>query len=300
MFRRVGIIAKSKVKNLDKVIKPLVEYLKNHGVETVLGCESARAIGFDGCVEREQLPLFVDLIIVLGGDGTFIAATRVISKSRRNVPVLGVNLGNLGFLTEVPLSHMYEVLENVIVKNTYEIEQRMMIDVKVFKDGELKCEETVFNDAVINKGTLARIIRIRAMARMGGGPERLVAIYHADGLIVATPSGSTAYNLAAGGPIVYPTLDSFICTPICPHTLSNRPLVMPDNVELRLQLEGEPKDVMLTLDGQIGYPLSEEDLVVLSKSSRYIKLITSKNKNYFDILREKLGWEERKVRNIKC
>ncbi len=300
MFKRVGIIAKSKVQNLDRVIKPLCEYLRSHGIDVVLGCEAARVVNSKECVNRERLPLFVDLIIVLGGDGTFIAATRAISKSKRDIPILGVNLGNLGFLTEVPLSHMYDVLDNIFIRNTYEVERRMMIDVRVVRNGEVKCQETVFNDAVINKGTLARIIRIKAMARIGGRRERLVAIYHADGLIVATPSGSTAYNLAAGGPIVYPTLDSFICTPICPHTLSNRPLVLPDNVELSLQLEGESEDVMLTLDGQIGYTLDEKDLVVLGKSSRCIKLLTSKDKNYFDILREKLGWEERKIRNIKC
>ncbi len=300
MFKRVGIIAKSKVENLSEVVKPLVAYLRNLGVEPILGCEAAKRIGEKECVDREKLPLYVDLVLVLGGDGTFIAATRAINRCKRDVPVMGVNLGNMGFLTEVPISRMYHVLDDIFLRAHYDIEERMMIDVKVLRDGKVKCNQTVFNDAVINKGTLARIIRIRTMAKINSNTENLVAVYHADGLIVATPSGSTAYNLAAGGPIVYPTLDSFICTPICPHTLSNRPLVLPDNVELLLRLEGESEDVMLTLDGQIGYPIDENDLIILTKSSRRIKLLTAKQKNYFEILREKLGWEERKIRNVKC
>ncbi len=299
MFKRVGIIAKAKVKNMDKVLKPLMEYLSTMGIEVVLGCEAASALSTKECIKREKLTMYVDLILVLGGDGTFIAATRSINKSKRDIPVIGINLGNMGFLTEVPLSNMYNILDNVFVKKEYVVEERMMIDVKVMKNGKIIHNETVFNDAVINKGALARIIRIKTVAKTKDR-EYLVAIYHADGLIIATPSGSTAYNMAAGGPIVYPTLDSFICTPICPHTLSNRPLVVPDNIELELTLVGESEDVMLTLDGQMGYGIDENCRINISKSKRRIKLLTSKDKNYFDVLRSKLGWEERKIRNIKC
>ncbi len=299
MFKRVGIIAKTKVQNMDRVLNPLIDYLSKLDIDVILGCEAASVIRQKECIKRDSLTMYVDLIIVLGGDGTFIAATRSINKSRRNIPVIGINLGNMGFLTEVPLNNMYNVLNNVFVKKEYVIEERMMIDVRVIKNNKIIHNETVFNDAVINKGALARIIRIKTIAKTKDR-EYLVAIYHADGLIVATPSGSTAYNMAAGGPIVYPTLDSFICTPICPHTLSNRPLVVPDNIELELTLEGQSNDVMLTLDGQIGYNIDEYSSVVISKSKRRIKILTSKDKNYFDVLRSKLGWEERKIRNIQC
>ncbi len=299
MIKRVGIIAKAKVKNMDKVLNPLIEYLDNLGLEVVLGCEAASAIKSRECIKRGKLTMYVDLVLVLGGDGTFIAATRSINKSERDIPLIGINLGNMGFLTEVPLNNMYDVLDKVFVKKDYAVEERMMIDVKVIRNNNILHKETVFNDAVINKGTLARIIKIKTVAKTADR-DYLVAIYHADGLIIATPSGSTAYNMAAGGPIVYPTLDSFICTPICPHTLSNRPLVVPDSIDIELTLEGESEDVMLTLDGQIGYKIDKESKICLSKSKRRIKILTSKDKNYFDVLRSKLGWEERKIRNIKC
>jgi NAD+ kinase len=299
MFKSVGIVSKSKIENMDKIIKPLINYLKDKGVEIVLGCEAAGLINNPKCVEREKLAQYTDLIIVLGGDGTFISATRSINKSGKDVPILGINLGSMGFLTEVPLNDMYGVLDNIFINKQYTIEERMMIDVSVQTKECVVCNETVFNDAVINKGALARIIPIKTLAKIND-KEHVVAIYHADGLIVSTPSGSTAYNLAAGGPIVYPTMDSFICTPICPHTLSNRPLVVPDNIELIIELEGELEDVMLTLDGQIGYKIDNESIIHIKKSERRIKMLTSKNRNYFDILRTKLGWEERKIRNIKC
>ncbi len=299
MFKKVGIVSKAKVENMDKVILPLIEYLNDKGVDVVLGCEAAKSINEKECVIREKIALYVDLIIVLGGDGTFISATRSVNKSKRDIPILGVNLGSMGFLTEVPLNSMYDVLDDIFINKNYTIEERMMIDVGVYDKKKLLHQETVFNDAVINKGTLARIIPIKVLAKMDK-QEYVVAIYHADGLIISTPSGSTAYNLAAGGPIVYPTMDSFVCTPICPHTLSNRPLVLPDNMELILELEDKSEDVMLTLDGQIGYKIDNQKTIRIKKSEKHIKILILRDKNYFDILRTKLGWEERKVRNIKC
>ena len=299
MLKRVGIISKTNVENIDKVIRQLIEYLKGKSVDIVLGCEAAESINSKDCIERSELALHVDLIIVLGGDGTFIAATRSINKSKRDIPICGVNLGTMGFLTEVPLNDMYKVLDSIFVNKKYTIEERMMIDIGLYKANKLICKETVFNDAVINKGALARIIPIKTIAKIDK-KDHVVAIYHADGLIISTPSGSTAYNLAAGGPIIYPTMDSFVCTPICPHTLSNRPLVVPDNIELILKLDGKTDDVMLTLDGQIGYKIDETHTVHITKSKRRIKILTLQNKNYFDVLRTKLGWEERKIRNIRC
>ena len=298
MFKKIGIIAKTKVKNIEKIIFELLEYFKDKDVEVVLGCEAAQALGKDG-PKREQLAAFVDMILVLGGDGTFISAARSVNESMKDVPILGVNLGRMGFLTEVPLNRIYEVLDDIFVKRNFLIEHRMMLDVEILKNNELIAKKTVFNDAVISKGALARIVPIRVDALVDNKKNHL-AVYHADGLIISTPSGSTAYSLAAGGPIVYPTLDSIIITPICPHTLSNRPLIIPDNSVLYIKMDEDVEDVMATLDGQIGYKIDINYTIVVRKSERKIKIITQKDKNYFDVLRTKLNWEERKIRHLKC
>ncbi len=296
MFRNVGIIAKAKVKNIDKIVKELTEYLKRWGVNIVLGEEAAESLGEKG-VSRERLAAHVDMIIVLGGDGTFISAARSVNESEKDIPILGINLGRMGFLTEVPLSKMFDVLEKVFSKGDYLIEERMMLDVEIYNNSTLVSKKTVFNDVVVSKGALARIVPINVKVSFG---EKLlnVATYHADGLIVSTPSGSTAYNLAAGGPIVYPTLDCVILTPICPHTLSNRPIVLPDNAQLTIKIVENIKDIFATLDGQMGYKITPNQKLIVRKSTRKIKIITQKDKNYFDVLRTKLNWEERKIRSI--
>jgi len=298
MFKTVGIIAKAKVKNIGKIVEGLIEYMNKNGVEVVLGCEAANSLGLKG-VDRERLAAHVDMIIVLGGDGTFISAARSVNESKKDIPILGVNLGRMGFLTEVPLSEMYDVLDKVFIKNEFFIEERMMLDVEIYNNSDLISKKTVFNDAVLSKGALARIVPINVKVSFGE-KDINVATYHADGLIVSTPSGSTAYNLAAGGPIVYPTMDCIILTPICPHTLSNRPIVLPDNVRLIVRVDEDIEDVMATLDGQIGYRVTTQHRIVISKSTRKIKLITQRNKNYFDVLRTKLNWEERKIRSVRC
>ncbi len=298
MFETVGIVAKAKVKNIDKIVVELLEYLKRNNVRAVLGHEAADSLGVKG-VDREELAAHVDMIIVLGGDGTFISAARSINESKKDIPILGVNLGRMGFLTEVPLSSMYNVLDKIFIQGNYYLEERMMLDVEVYNNSEVLSKKTVFNDAVVSKGALARIVPINVMVSLGG---RIldVATYHADGLIVSTPSGSTAYNLASGGPIVYPTMDCIILTPICPHTLSNRPIVLPDDATLSVRIVEDVEDVMATLDGQIGYKITTEQKIIISKSTRKIKLITQKDKNYFDVLRMKLNWEERKIRSVRC
>lgn len=298
MFKKVGIIAKTKVKNMDKILEGLTTYFQERGIELYFGQEAAEALNLSG-VNRESLARYVDLIIVLGGDGTFISAARSINECKKNVPILGINLGKMGFLTEIPLKDMSLALDKIFLDKEYVLEERMMIDVLIEKDKKEVCKKTVFNDVVVNKGALARIIPIKTFAKIGS-KKHLVAVYEADGLIVSTPSGSTAYNLAAGGPIIYPTMDAFIITPICPHTLSNRPLVVPNSIELLIQIKEDIEDVMVTLDGQIGYKLSKNNIIKIEKSKEKIKLLTFKNKNYFDILREKLGWEERKIVSIKC
>ena len=298
MFKTVGIIAKAKVKNIDKIVTELLEYLKKNGVEAVLGHEAANSLGVKG-VDREELAAHVDMIIVLGGDGTFISAARSVNESKKDIPILGVNLGRMGFLTEVPLSSMYNVLDKVFVQNDYHLEERMMLDVEVYNNSKMLSKKTVFNDAVVSKGALARIVPINVRVSLD---DRVldVATYHADGLIVSTPSGSTAYNLASGGPIVYPTMDCIILTPICPHTLSNRPIVLPDNATLSVRIVEDVEDVMATLDGQIGYKITTAQKIIIRKSTRKIKLVTQRDKSYFDVLRTKLNWEERKIRSVRC
>jgi len=298
MFEVVGIIAKAKVKNIDRIVRELTEYLEKNNVKIVLGHEAAESLGQEG-VDREHLAKHVDMIVVLGGDGTFISAARSVNESKKDTPILGVNLGRMGFLTEVPLSNMYDVLDKVFIKKEYFIEERMMLDVEIYNNSDLFSKKTVFNDVVVSKGALARIVPINVKVTFSG--EMLeVANYYADGLIVSTPSGSTAYNLAAGGPIVYPTMDCVILTPICPHTLSNRPLVLPDSAKLIVKIVEDIEDVMATLDGQIGYKITPNQRIVVKKSTRKIKIITQKKKNYFDVLRTKLNWEERKVRSVQC
>ncbi len=298
MFKKVGIIAKTKVENINIIINELLEYFSKLNIEVILGKEAANSIGKVG-IERDKLASFVDLIIVLGGDGTFISAARSVNESKKETPILGVNLGRMGFLTEVPLSRIYEVLDEIFVKKNYQTEERMMLDVEITNGKDVICKKTVFNDAVVSKGALARIVPIRVNAVIDG-KDYHVAVYHADGLIISTPSGSTAYNLAAGGPIVYPTMDCIVITPICPHTLSNRPLVVPDNSKLIVSIDEEIEDVIATLDGQIGYKISPQHRINIEKSTRKIKILTLRDKNYFDVLRTKLNWEERKVRSLKC
>lgn len=298
MFKSVGIIAKAKVENLGKIVLELIKYLNDRKIDALLGDEIAKTIGKESGIKRSEIAKYVDLIIVLGGDGTFISAARSVSECDNDVPILGINLGRMGFLTEVPLSSMYSILDNIFIDNNYKIENRMMIDAKLYL-GNNVYKKSFFNDAAINNGALARIIGIKTHIIMNN-VKNFLAVFHADGLIVSTPSGSTAYSLSAGGPIVYPTLDCFIITPICPHTLSNRPLVIPKNAQLIIELEEDVSNIMLTLDGQIGFRMDRKDKIILKKSNKNMRIITSKDKNYFDILRTKLGWEERKIRKVKC
>lgn len=287
-IKKIGIIKKSNIENLDILALEVKNFFAKKGAETVFEKDA-------GIIEN-NLPILkepVDLIIVLGGDGTFLSATRIVLNSDFEVPIVGVNLGKVGFLTEIPLDNIFYNFEKIFA-NDFAVEERMIIDVNFESNTSNQQRYSVFNDVVINKGALAKIIGIDTYIEYLS-KKQFVSTFFADGLIIATPSGSTAYSLAAGGPIVYPELDSFILTPIAPHTLSNRPIVLPDNVTIHLQLHEDIDRVFLTLDGQVGFRLNKGDKITLKKSHRKIKIITDKNKNYFDILRVKLGWEERKI-----
>jgi len=223
-----------------------------------------------------------DLAVVVGGDGTLLAAARTLGDHQ--IPILAINHGGLGFLTEVTLHEMYPALERVMGGH-FVTDHRMMIEVAVDRAGRRIGAYRALNDAVFNKGTLARIIELEA--RVDG---QYVSTFRSDGLIIATPTGSTAYNLSAGGPIIFPSMDAMVLTPICSHTLTNRPIVLPPDVKIDVMLKSTQDEVHLTVDGQVGLPINRGDHVVLEKSAVSVQLIAPADKNYFDILRGKLKW----------
>lgn len=230
----------------------------------------------DELVERSQI------IAVLGGDGTMIAAARLVGG--RGTPVIGINLGSLGYLTDFSVDDTVNVLD-CVARGDFEVDQRTMLDWRATRDGEVTARGTVLNDVVINKSTVARIIEIECRVN-----DALLTTYRSDGLIVATPTGSTAYNLSAGGPIIHPDTKAICISPICPHTLTNRPIVLPDDVEIKLKLITREEEVMITSDGQVGYPLTTGEEIRIRKCTRPFNMIQPRGRDYFQILRDKLRW----------
>ncbi len=247
--------------------------------------ESARAIGYEKHFEREQVGDGATFIIVLGGDGTLLSVSR--NLKGKNVPILGVNLGGLGFLTEISLEELPFMIERVS-KGQFKISRRVMLDVSVRRDGNEVFEFSILNDAVITKDALARIIDIETYV-----DGEYLTTYKADGLILSTPTGSTGYSLSASGPILYPSLENIVITPISPHMLTNRPIILSKDVVIRATLKSKDERVVLTLDGQIGFPLEYGDDVIAKESRHSVRLIKSSSKGYFEILRTKLKWGER-------
>lgn len=230
------------------------------------------------------LPPETEVIVVFGGDGTLLSAAR--HYGQQGTPILGVNVGGLGFLTAIGLEKLYPILERVLQRD-FVVEERMQLLGTLIRQGERICEQSVLNDVVINKGALARIVEFKTYI-----DSEYLTTYRADGLIVSTPTGSTAYTLGAGGPIVFPTLENIILIPICPFTLTNRPLILPDNLVITVVLDDRSRDVYLTFDGQLGVALQPKDIVEVKKCPRPIRLIKSPYKSYFEILRTKLRWGE--------
>jgi len=235
------------------------------------------------------LPPEIEFIVLMGGDGTLLSVAR--RYGQKGIPILGVNVGGLGFLTEVSLSELYPVLEQILA-GQYEVEERMMLHATIFRQGQAFWEENVLNDAVINKGALARIVELTTWI-----DGEYLTTYRADGLIISTPTGSTAYTLSAGGPIVYPTLRHVILLPICPHTLSNRPIILPETVTVAVTLDKKAEDVYLTVDGQVGQALEADDRLEIKCAPHHLRLIKSPRRSHFEILRAKLGWGEVRTAN---
>jgi NAD+ kinase len=265
-----------------------VRWLDERAIELVGGpeIERERIEHETGCaiseVPHDEIAATADLMLVLGGDGTMIATARMIGD--REVPVLGVNYGGLGYLAEFRIEELYHALESILSGN-FRLDKRVMLDVELKRRDESITRKRVLNDVVINKSALARIIEIEAYLN-----QHFVNSFRADGLIISTPTGSTAYNLSAGGPVIFPSMNAVVITPICPFTLSNRPIVVPDNATIELLLKTAQEEVTLTLDGQVGFELNVEDRVVIRKSSVTFNLVQPSNRNYFDVLRDKLRW----------
>src|ERR1700688_226699 len=253
VIRTVGIISRPRREDIARVVPPLIAWLRAHDVQVVCDSETGGCIGaLAGDTRgRENLAACADLLIVLGGDGTLLAAARMAVD--RKVPILAVNLGGLGFLTTVSQDEIYSILEEIF-SNKHRVSERVMLEAEIVRGGAVIRRQIALNDAVLNKGALARIMDLEL--RIDGD---YVTTYKADGLILSTPTGSTAYSLAAGGPIVYPIVEAFIVTPICPHTLTNRPLVIPDSVTIEIDFKAEDDAVFLTFDGTIGIELMRGD-----------------------------------------
>jgi NAD+ kinase len=284
-IRRVGIVARKGHPAAIEATRDVASWLVAHGREVAI--EDAVEGEFAGpLLPAERLAAFADLIVVLGGDGTLIHAARLVG--RRDTPIFGVNLGSLGFMTDFPVDELFGNLAAVL-EGRYEVDERMKLAVQLHRgDGPPLIDDQVLNDVVISKGALARIADLEA--RIDGLP---VTLYKADGVIVATPTGSTAYSLAASGPIVYPSLEAIVLTPICPHTLAQRPVVLPPDGTIEIQLTSDNGEVFLTLDGQSGLPMERGDRVQIRRAGTPAFLVRNPARDYFSILRQKLRWGTR-------
>ena len=287
---RGGLIAKRGLTAASGVIAELAGWLEARDVRAVFEEETARLAGVPAdrpTVTRDDLPRESDLIVVLGGDGTLIGMAGRVAAAGVDVPILGVNYGSLGFLTEITLPELYDALEATL-EGRAAMDTRTMLTSRTVRQHAVFADHAVLNDIVITKGALSRIIEISVT--VGEAP---VTRFRADGLIIASPTGSTAYNLAAGGPIVHPSVDAMVLTPIAPHTLTNRPVVIPGSSEVHVRPIMDSRDeVYVTFDGQRGFELHENDLITIRRAARPVRIVKSARRSYFDLLREKLKWGE--------
>lgn len=290
-IRRVGIVAKHNLVAASEHVSRLGAWLEERGLTVVYERETLALTRSAGArsrtASRDELPGEVDLIVLLGGDGTLLAVAAAIAKARRDIPILGVNFGSLGFLTEIRIDELTASLESVL-EGTATFDARAMLAADVSRKDARVDSQVVLNDVVFTKGALSRMIELSVS--VSGG---FVTCVKADGLIVASATGSTAYNLAAGGPIVHPMVDALVLTPIAPHTLTNRPVVIPGQAEVEVRPGGAADEVFVTYDGQTGYTLHEGDVVRVRKSDLMLRLVKAPTRSYFEVLREKLKWGER-------
>lgn len=282
---KIGIIAKANIIEPLEITKKLASWLKDEDVEVFVEKVLADQIGHSNSADQAEMPELVDIILVFGGDGTFLGMARLACK--HGTPILGINLGGLGFLTEVTVDELYPMMERIIAGN-YEVEERQMLLTSIHRGKKNIGTYEVLNDVVINKGAVARIIDLEIYIE-----DSHVTTYRADGIILSTPTGSTAYSLSAGGPIVHPKIPVTIITPICPHTLTNRPLVVSSDMKVEIKVKTHEPDTYLTLDGQIGVRLDTGDIIEVKRADTTVKLIKSPYRDFFTILKTKLMWGER-------
>jgi len=289
---RVGIVAKHGLLAASEHLAGLGAWLRERRIAAVYETGTASLAGAaaqGSTVSREDLPTAVDLIVVLGGDGTLLAMADCIAQAGLDIPILGVNFGSLGFLTEIRIDELFPSLEAVVDgKATYD--ERLMLAATASLRGKADESRIVLNDVVFTKGALSRMIELSVSVS-----GRFVTGVKADGLIIASATGSTAYNLAAGGPIVHPSVDALLLTPIAPHTLTHRPVVIPGSavVEVRPEAAHGSEDVFVTYDGQYGYAVHQGDVIRVKKAERVLRLVKAPSRDYFELLREKLKWGER-------
>ena len=291
-IQTIGIISKPRKQDLIGVVPGLLRWIRDKGLQTVMDRETASAVDEKlraelpaAVISRSDIGGRCDFVVVLGGDGTLLAAARNVHSF--NVPLLAVNLGSLGFLTAVTVGEMFNCLE-LVLSGSHKIDSRRMMDIRLERGGNALGSYTALNDAVLNKGAISRISDFETYV-----DGHFLTLYKSDGLIVSTPTGSTAYSLAAHGPIVYPSVEAILVTPICPHTLTHRPLILPGDAEISIIVRTEAESVFLTVDGQVGLALRQDDRVVCSLSASRVNLVSPPQKEFFQVLRHKLHWGER-------
>jgi NAD+ kinase len=291
MITRVGIVAKPGLDSIGTEVRAIVAWLAQRGVTAVLEERTAQQAGLDHgeTPTRDDLPHFVDLVLVLGGDGTLLGIADRIAQAGLDIPILGVNYGTLGFLTEIALPELFPALEEALA-GRHQVETRLMLRARIVRDGTTRSDHIVLNDVAVRGGSLSRIVEL--WVSVGG---EFVARFNADGIIVSTPTGSTAYNLSAGGPIVHPEVEALVLNPIAPHILTNRPIVIPASALVAVQpvLKRDRDEAYVTFDGQRGERLENGDVIHVARSPRSMRLVRATQRSYYEVLRQKLRWTER-------
>ena len=280
--KKIGVFCKPKAPSATDILGRLIPWLRKQNYHIFLDTGTAAIINETSSYEKREISQQADLLIVLGGDGTLLSVAR--AAHPHNIPILAVNLGSLGFLAEISIDELYPTLENILA-GKFEIENRMLLNACIWRNGEKVEDHNVLNDVVINKGAVARVINLQVLVN-----GQYMTSYRADGLIIATPTGSTAYSLSAGGPIIHPSMHTLVLSPICPFTLTNRSILIPDQSVIQVKLAAEYDDVRVTLDGQEGYDMRAGDILEIKKTKTPLQLIRGPNKNYYQILRDKLHW----------
>lgn len=285
MIKTIGIIAKKGRPEARELTKKICSWCVEKGLSVYIEKDLNIKTNQAQAADPLSLIVSVDAVVVLGGDGTLLSVARIPASEK--VLIIPVNLGGLGFLTEIRAEEIFILLEQILT-GSYTIDSRMLLDVVLFRNGAQHETHRILNDVVINKGAMARIIDLETTVN-----DLYLNTFKSDGLIICTPTGSTAYSLSAGGPIIYPSLRCISITPICPHTLTNRPIILPDDSVVQIRLKSEHEDVFLTMDGQIGIPLQKDDYIEVRKSGSSMSLVKSPFCDYFEVLKEKLRWGER-------